>query len=62
MRDDHKISLQKQSGSEHRAGTLKGDFVKTFDRLPGFSVALQHIDLVAKFLGSNTGSVNFSDA
>jgi hypothetical protein len=29
--------------------------------LPGFSVALQHIDLIPKFLGSNMGIVNFSD-
>ena len=63
MHDHHKIPLQKQSaGNEHRHPTLKGDFVKTFDRLSGFSVALQHIDLIPKFLGSNTGIVNFSDA
>ena len=63
MHDDHKIPLQKQSaGNEHGHRTLKIDFVKIFDGLPGFSVALQHIDLIPKFLGSNTGIVNFSDA
>jgi len=41
---------------------LKMRFVKIFDGLPRFSVALQHIDLIPKFLGSNTGIVNFSDA
>jgi hypothetical protein len=53
MHDDHKIPLQKQSaGNEQRLRTLKIDFVKIFDRLPRFSVALQHIDLIPKFLGS----------
>jgi hypothetical protein len=62
MLDCHKIPLQKQSaGSEQSCSHLNRDFVKTFDRLPEFSVASQHIDLIPKFLASNTGIANFSD-